>query len=170
MRKVTIVAYDKQWPSLFEAESSLLQITLGRVISLIHHVGSTSVPGLAAKPVIDILLEVVSLNELDNLNAAMERAGYNARGENGISNRRYFTKGREQRSHHVHAFAVGDTQIVKHLAFRDYLIKNKKAVEQYTEIKRAAALASENDIHRYSAFKADFIEHHLRLALMDLER
>ncbi|RQW65234.1 GrpB family protein, partial [Listeria sp. SHR_NRA_18] len=76
MRKVTIVAYDEQWPDLFETESSLLQITLGRVISRIHHIGSTSVPGLAAKPVIDILMEVVSLNELDNLNAAMERAGY----------------------------------------------------------------------------------------------
>ncbi|MHA7846581.1 GrpB family protein [Serratia sp. D1N4] len=169
MRQVTIVAYDEQWPGLFEAESSLLQITLGKVISRIHHVGSTSVPELAAKPVIDILLEVVSLNELDNLNVEMARVGYNARGENGISNRRYFTKGGDQRSHQVHAFVVGDTQIVKHLAFRDYLIKNKKAAELYAEIKRAAVLASENDIHRYSAFKADFIEHHLRLALMDLE-
>ena len=168
MRKVTIVAYDEQWPGLFEAESWLLQITLGKVISQIHHVGSTSVPGLAAKPVIDILLEVVDLNEMDNLNVAMEHAGYTARGENGISNRRYFTKGGDQRSHQIHAFAVGDTQIVKHLAFRDYLIKNKKAAEQYAEIKRVAVLASENDIHCYSAFKVGFIEHHLRLALIDL--
>ncbi|PAA98165.1 GrpB family protein [Serratia fonticola] len=169
MRKVTIVAYDDHWPNLFEAESSLLQLTLGKVALRIHHIGSTSVPGLAAKPVIDILLEVVSLDKLDNLNAAMERAGYTARGENGIPNRRYFTKSGDQRSHQVHAFALGDAQIVKHQAFRDYLIKNKKAAEQYAEIKRVAALASENDPHRYSAFKADFIEHHLRLALMDLE-
>lgn len=169
MRKVIIVAYDEQWPGLFEAESSLLQKTLGKVILRIHHVGSTSVPGLAAKPVIDILLEVIGLDELDNLDAVMESAGYTARGENGIPNRRYFTKGGDQRSHQIHAFAVGDTQIVKHLAFRDYLIKNKKAAEQYAEIKRAAALTSENDIHRYSAFKADFIEHHLRLALIELK-
>ncbi|CAI2030084.1 TPA: GrpB family protein [Serratia fonticola] len=170
MRKVTIVAYDEQWPDLFETESSLLQLALGKVISRIHHVGSTSVPGLAAKPVIDILLEVVSLNALDSLNAAMERAGYTARGENGIPNRRYFTKGGDQRSHQVHAFALGDAQIVKHLAFRDYLIKNMKAAEQYAEVKRAALLASENDNHRYSAFKTDFIEHHLRLALIDQAR
>lgn len=123
MRKVTIVAYDEHWADLFEAESSLLQLTLGKVALRIHHIGSTSVPGLAAKPVIDILLD----------------------------------------------FALSDAQIVKHQAFRDYLIKNKKAAEQYAEIKRVAALASENDPHRYSAFKADFIEHHLRLALMDLE-
>ncbi|QIZ46802.1 MULTISPECIES: GrpB family protein [Dickeya] len=169
MRQVTIVPHDEQWPGLFEAESVLLQITLGQVITQIHHVGSTAVPGLAAKPVIDILLEVVDLSELDELNAAMENAGYTARGENGIPNRRYFTKGGDQRTHHVHAFAIGDTQIVKHVAFRDYLIKNKKAAERYAEIKYAAARESANDTHRYSVLKTNFIKHHLRLALMDVE-
>ncbi|MCL6326552.1 GrpB family protein [Pectobacterium polaris] len=177
MRQLTIVSYDELWLGLFEAESVLLQITLGQVISRIHHVGSTAVrqygstavPGLAAKPVIDILLEVVDLNALDELNAAMEYAGYTVRGENGIQNRRYFTKGGEQRTHHIHAFAVGDTQIVKHLAFRDYLIKNTKAAKRYAEIKCAAVRESENDTHRYSALKTDFIKHHLRLALMGLE-
>ncbi len=127
MRKVAIVTYDEQWPDLFEAERVLLQITLGQVISRIYHIGSTSVPGLAAKPVIDILLEVVDLNKLDELNAEIENAGYTARGENGIQNRRYFTKGGEQRTHHVHAFVIGDTQIVKHVAFRDYLIKKQES-------------------------------------------
>ncbi|RJL48947.1 GrpB family protein [Pectobacterium carotovorum] len=167
MRQVTIVPYDELWPGLFEAESALLKITLGQVIAHIHHVGSTAVPGLAEKPVIDILLEVVDLNALDELNAAMENAGYTVRGENGIQNRRYFTKGGDQRTHHVHAFIVGDTQIVKHVAFRDYLIKNKEAAEQYAEIKCAAARESENDTHRYSALKADFIKHHLQLALIE---
>ncbi|HBV38781.1 MAG TPA: GrpB family protein [Erwinia sp.] len=170
MRKVTIAAYDKQWPAMFEDESLLLKRTLGHVIAQIHHVGSTSVPGLAAKPTIDILLEVVSLNALDTLNAAMARAGYRARGENGIPNRRYFTKGGEQRSHQVHAFATGDRQIVRHLAFRDYLIGNQEAAERYTEVKRSAARASENDMHRYSTFKAGFIEYHLQLALADWAR
>lgn len=84
MRQLTIVPYDELQPCLFEAESVLLKITLGQVISRIHHVGSTAVPGLAAKPVIDILLEVVDLNALDELNAAMEDTGYTVRGENGI--------------------------------------------------------------------------------------
>ncbi|MBK4725377.1 GrpB family protein [Pantoea agglomerans] len=165
MRTVTVTAYDKRWPDLFEAESALLLATLGSIIFRIHHIGSTSVPELAAKPVIDILLEVNGLTELDNANAAMKLNGYTARGENGIPNRRYFTKGGDQRSHQVHAFAVGDSQIIKHLAFRDYLINNKNAAEEYAEIKRAAVLASDNDVHRYSAFKTAFIEHHLRLAL-----
>lgn len=169
MRKVEVIDYDEQWPSLFAEESALLQITLGKVISKIHHVGSTSVPGLAAKPVIDILLEVVDLDELDNLNSVMANAGYAARGEYGIPNRRYFSKGGDQRSHQLHAFVVGDEHIFKLLAFRNYLIKNKEVAEQYAEIKRAAASACENEIRRYSAFKASFIEHHLKLALIDAE-
>ncbi|MBM3114283.1 GrpB family protein [Jeongeupia naejangsanensis] len=170
MRKIEIVAYNKQWPSLFAEESALLQVTLGKVLSKIHHVGSTSVPGLAAKPVIDILLEVVDLDDLDNLNPAMTNIGYTARGEYGIPNRRYFSKGGDQRSHQIHAFAIGDEHIIKLLAFRNYLIKNEDVAEQYAEIKRAAILASENELRRYSAFKAGFIEDHLRLALMDQEQ
>ncbi len=130
MRKLTVVDYDENWPALFEKERSLLQLTLGNVLSQIYHIGSTSVPALAAKPVIDILIEVTSLN------TAMEHAGYTVRGENGISNRRYFTKGGHQRSHHIHAFATGDDQIIKHLAFRDYLIKNKEVAEQYALTKK----------------------------------
>lgn len=170
MRKITVVAYDDRWPDAFEAESALLQATLGHVISGIHHIGSTSVPGLAAKPVIDIMLEVTRLVELDSLNVAMERAGYTARGENGIPGRRYFTKGEEQRSHHVHAFAADDPQIEKHLAFRDYLIRNVKVAEMYARVKRAAAQENERDTDGYSAFKKNFIEHHLRLALIKPEQ
>ncbi|WP_192457545.1 GrpB family protein [Musicola keenii] len=168
MRTVAVVDYDTRWPDVFTAESARLQQTIGKVISRIHHIGSTSVPGLAAKPVIDILLEVVSLNALDQFNAALECIGYTARGENGIPNRRYFTKGGDQRSHQVHAFVVGDKQIIKHLAFRDYLRKNPKAAQQYAEIKRAAILTSKSNSHIYSRLKADFIEYHLRLALMDV--
>ncbi|WP_431195822.1 GrpB family protein [Klebsiella pneumoniae] len=125
MRILTVVDYDEMWPALFENERTLLQMTLGKVISRIHHIGSTSVPGLSAKPVIDILIEVANLEELDSLNQAMEGVGYTVRGENGILNRRYFTKGGNQRSHHIHAFATGDAQIIKHLAFRDYHNRDK---------------------------------------------
>ncbi|EIX9516955.1 GrpB family protein [Klebsiella sp. JL973] len=167
MRMLTVVDYDEMWPTLFENERYLLQMALGKVISQIHHIGSTSVPGLSAKPVIDILIEVTNLEELDRLNQAMERAGYTVRGENGISNRRYFTKGGDQRSHHIHAFTTGDAQIIKHLAFRDYLIKNNNIANQYALMKKNAVLLCENDTHRYSIYKADFIRKHLRMALID---
>ncbi|URQ60020.1 GrpB family protein [Pantoea alhagi] len=170
MRTIIVVPYDDKWPEMFEAESLLIKTLLGGVAKSIHHIGSTSVPGLSAKPVIDILLEVSDINELDTYNSAMTRAGYVARGENGISGRRYFIKGGDQRSHQVHAFAVGDMQVVRHLAFRDYLRKNRVIAGESAEIKLSAALLSKNDVHRYSALKANFIEHHLRLALNAQER
>lgn len=168
MRKIAVVPYDEKWPQLFEAESLLIKTVLGGVAENIHHIGSTSVPGLSAKPVIDILLEVSDISALDN--SAMTRVGYIARGENGITGRQYFIKGGDRRSHQVHAFAVGDIQVLRHLAFRDYLIKNKDIAEEYADIKREAAVICQNDARRYSALKEKFIEHHLQLALNDLER
>lgn len=170
MREIVVVPYDEKWPEIFKAESFLIKTLLGDVAKDVHHIGSTSVPGLSAKPVIDILLEVFDINQLDKCSAVMFDAGYIARGENGIAGRRYFIKGGDQRSHQVHAFSVGDTQILRHLAFRDYLRKNSDIARDYSEIKCAAALLCENDAHRYSAFKTNFIEHHLQLALIDLER
>lgn len=78
-----------------------------------------------------------------------------------------FTKGGNQRSHHIHAFATGDAQIIKHLAFRDYLIKHNDVAIQYALMKKSAMLLCENDSHRYSIYKADFIQKHLRMALID---
>lgn len=165
MRKIIVVPYDDRWPEMFEAESLLIKRLLGGMAKDVHHIGSTSVPGLSAKPVIDMLLEVSDINELDKYHSAMTQAGYVARGENGIAGRRYFIKGGDQRSHQVHAFAVGDMQVLRHLAFRDYLRRNKDIAEEYAEIKHAAALLSRNDPHRYSALKAKFIERHQQLAL-----
>ena len=164
MRTITVVPYDDKWPEMFEAERLLIKTLLGEVAKEIHHIGSTSVPGLSAKPVIDILLEVSDINELDRYNCAMAHAGYVARGENGIPGRRYFIKGGEQRSHQVHAFAGGDKQVLRHLVFRDYLRENTNIAGKYAELKHSAALLSRNDAYRYSALKANFIVHHLRLA------
>ncbi|WP_338637706.1 GrpB family protein [Erwinia persicina] len=165
MRTVVIVPYDDKWPEMFETESLQIKTLLGAVAVSVHHIGSTSVPGLSAKPIIDILVEVTDINELDAYNLAMVSAGYISRGENGIPGRRYFIKGGGQRSHQVHAFAIGDLQVLRHLIFRDYLRKNRDIAGEYAEIKHSAALLSQNDVHRYSALKADFIAHHLRLAL-----
>jgi len=154
---------------MFEAESLLIKTLLGGVAKDIHHIGSTSVPGLSAKPIIDILLEVSDINELDRYNSAMAHAGYVIRGENGISGRRYFIKGGDQRSHQVHAFASGDIQVLRHLVFRDYLRENTHIAEMYAELKHSAVRLSRNDAHRYSAHKANFIAHHLRLAQAESE-
>jgi GrpB-like predicted nucleotidyltransferase (UPF0157 family) len=169
MRIVVVAPYDQQWPVQYQAERARLEAVLKSVMVSSHHIGSTSVPGLVAKPVIDILLEVTDLSELDKCNWAMAASGFDARGENGIAGRRYFTKGGERRSHQVHAFEVGDEQIVKHLAFRDYLIENPQVAEAYAELKQNAAKVCRNDIKRYQQMKNDFISHYLKLAMEEPE-
>ena len=158
VRRMKVVEYLAEWPYLYEQEIALLREALGDEIVQSHHIGSTAVPGLAAKPVIDILLEVRSVDGLDDLSEAMRGLGYQPKGEFGIPGRRYFPKGGDDRTYHLHAFAVGDPQIEKYLAFRDYLRMYPAAVVEYAAVKRAAAAAHETDPEGYVAFKQCFVE------------
>ena len=90
MRKVEVVPYNEEWPKLFQQEAVLIRQVLEREIIDIHHIGSTSVPGLHAKPIIDIIPVVKSISNVDNYTKSMEDIGYEALGENGLSGRRYF--------------------------------------------------------------------------------
>ena len=118
---VRVIPYDRTWPAQFEAEQSRLYALLPDCICNVLHIGSTSVPDRVAKPIIDILLEVRSLDEIDVQSSAMAALGYAAHGEYGLPRRRYFTKGEPARTHHVHAYATGDSEIERHIVFRDYL-------------------------------------------------
>lgn len=158
MRKIEIVNYDHSWPQLFETEQDLLQQTLGDVCIKIFHIGSTAVPELAAKPIIDILIEVTDVEVLDELNVEMESIGYNPKGEFGIPGRRYFQKGDDNRSHHIHAFTHGDPNVMRYIAFRDYLRTHPKVAREYGELKRNVADACENDAGKYCDGKDRFVK------------
>ena len=158
VRSMKVVDYSAEWPRLYERELALLREALGNEIVRTHHIGSTAVPGLAAKPVIDILLEVQSVERLDTFDKAMENLGYQPHGEFGIPGRRYYPKGGDDRTHHVHAFAGGDRQIEAYLAFRDYLRTHQAVVAEYAAVKREGAMAHETDPEGYVAFKHDFVE------------
>ncbi|MBA0167331.1 GrpB family protein [Pectobacterium sp. CFBP8739] len=159
-RTITVVDYDPQWATNYTTAARELTQALGDVAVRLHHIGSTAVPGLPAKPVIDMLLEVVSLSDLDRFDHVMVDLGYRPRGENGIAGRRYYTKGGAARTHHLHAFVVGNGHIQRHLAFRDYLRANPSVCAEYAAIKRAAALECDNDAAVYSQLKDDFIATH----------
>ncbi|MEH2922170.1 GrpB family protein [Samsonia erythrinae] len=159
-RTITVVDYDPQWATDYATAARAIMQALGEVAVRIHHIGSTAVPGLPAKPVIDMLLEVVALSDLDRLENVMVDLDYCPRGENGIARRRYYTKGGDARTHHLHAFVVGDEHIQRHLSFRDYLRANPAVCAEYAAIKRAAALACDNDAAVYSQLKNDFIAMH----------
>jgi GrpB-like predicted nucleotidyltransferase (UPF0157 family) len=166
VRIIEVVPYDEAWPSTFVTEKQSLSDMLGECVLAIHHIGSTAVPGLPAKPIIDILLEVSDLFVFDIRSPLLAGLGYQAKGEFGIPGRRYFTKGGERRTHQLHAFKRSDTNVTRHLAFRDYLRTHPEIAVEYADLKRRVAASCENDIERYSAGKHDFVEAHQAAALV----
>ena len=164
-RVIEVVDYDLNWKKAFEKERVILSKAIGNNAVKIEHIGSTSVVGLAAKPVIDILIEVTSLNELDISNKNIEALGYLVKGENGIEGRRYFQKGGNQRTHHVHAFQTNDFHLYRHRAFKEYLITHSEIAKKYGSLKKEAVSKSDNNINLYMALKNDFIQKHEKLAL-----
>ncbi|UCC79723.1 MAG: GrpB family protein [Candidatus Zixiibacteriota bacterium] len=164
-RIIRVVDYDSRWPDLFQMESKAISDALGDLIVRIHHIGGTAVPGLAAKPTIDILLEVEDVNQLDRYNAQMEKLGYTPEGEYGIPGRRYFHKGNPDRTYHVHAFNAGSDGALRHIAFRDYLIAHPQIAREYGDLKRRCARDCDNDIDKYGDLKNDFIKTHEKRAM-----
>ena len=147
MRNIVVVEYAYEWPEPFAAEARRLGDALSSVLIAIHHIGSTSVPGLAAKPVIDILAVIRSLNELDACNDAMIALGYEPKGELGIVGRRFFSKGSDDcRTHHVHAYELGHLEIGAHLDFRDYLRAHPDHARRYAKLKAKLAERQRDDI------------------------
>jgi GrpB-like predicted nucleotidyltransferase (UPF0157 family) len=165
MRKIEVVDYDPAWPQLFEFECEELCRTLGAVAVSIHHIGSTAVPGLAAKPVIDIVVQVTRLIDMDCHESHMMGIGYEPKGEFGIPGRRFFQKGGDNHTHHVHAFAQGDPHVFRHIVFRDYLKLNPNVATEYGELKRRVAQGCHNDIEVYRQGKDAFIKRIEALAI-----
>jgi GrpB-like predicted nucleotidyltransferase (UPF0157 family) len=164
-RVVNVVDYDLNWPDSFAIEKKLLANVIGINAVSIEHIGSTAVAGLAAKPVIDILVEVTSLSDLDASSNGIAALDYIVKGESGISGRRYFQKGGNQRSHHVHAFQTGDLNLIRHRAFKEYLIAHPRVSSEYGQIKKEAVLNCGNNINVYMTLKNEFIKKFEKLAV-----
>lgn len=163
---ISVVPYDPNWIVEFEKESNKIKSMLGDVLDKINHIGSTAVPGLQAKPVIDIMLEVTSLDLLDGKAIDFENLAYEVKGELGIKGRRYYRKGGDNRTHQIHAFKSGDDNILRHLAFRDYLIAHKSIAEEYGFLKSKIAKTCNHDIEKYCDDKDPFIKEHEAKAMI----
>ncbi len=160
MSRVSVVAYDERWPHAFAVSSEEVSAALRSNLIEIHHIGSTSIPGIYAKPIIDMLAVVRDLTAIDQRTDRMESLGYEAMGEFGIPGRRYFRRNASngQRTEHVHAFVVGSVDVLRHLAFRDYLRAFPKIADRYSDLKRRLAAANTNDIDAYIHGKNGFIK------------
>ena len=131
------------------------------VFQALHHVGSTSVPGLAAKPVIDLLGETASLSQMEAARPALAALGYRWRGENGIAGRRYFTRDDPDtgaRAVHLHVHASDDPAVARHLAFRDRLRAEPGLAQAYLAEKRRCAALHPGDSGAYTACKEGWIK------------
>jgi GrpB-like predicted nucleotidyltransferase (UPF0157 family)/GNAT superfamily N-acetyltransferase len=149
-RVVEVVPYDPQWPARFAEESAAVHAALGDTVIRIEHIGSTSVPGLAAKPIIDMLPLVRSVAELGGRIPAMAAIGYLPRGEFGLPGRCYFVKGTAYaRRVHCHAYAIDHPEVERHLAFRDYLRAHPVARDAYAALKIEMAQRHPADIVAY---------------------
>ncbi|WP_059171027.1 GrpB family protein [Bacillus sp. FJAT-27445] len=154
-RKVKVVPYSNEWPRRFSGETEILIEAMAPDDVVFHHIGSTSVPGLSAKPIIDILAEAESLSIFDRAIEIFRLAGYEARGEKGISGRRYFIKydSNGDRLVHLHAFEKGSPEIRRHLVFREYLRRHPLRAAEYGKVKEMAAVMFPEDISSYIAYK-----------------
>jgi GrpB-like predicted nucleotidyltransferase (UPF0157 family) len=158
--KVEVVPPDSTWRERFELESKQIVLAMGENIIAIHHMGSTAIPGIYAKPVIDFLIEVKDITKTDEQSAAMTALGYEAMGEFGLPGRRYFRKNSspEIRTHNVHIYETGSPEITRHLAFRDYIIAHPDAAQQYSDLKRELAKKYPQNIEGYMDGKDEFIK------------
>lgn len=171
-RTVIVMPYQDHWPQAFALEHQALLSALSHTAVALHHIGSTAVPGLAAKPIIDMLLEVSDLAQLDACADALAKLGYIAKGENGIAGRRYFYKNSPssvpQRSHHLHAFVCGATEVRQHLLFRDFLRANPTTATEYAALKSALAQQFADNPAGYQDGKNAFIAKTLQQALKNI--
>lgn len=159
MKKVEVVPYDPEWPHLFEVESARIKKVLGDNCFEIHHIGSTAVLGLAAKPIIDMIPVVRDIRLVDQANERMEQLGYEVRGENGILFRRFFSKNSDhlKEKFHLHIFEEGASDIERHLKFRDWINSHPEDKKAYAALKKELAVRYPEDIFNYVCGKDAFV-------------
>lgn len=167
---VVLKKHHKEWKEAFDAEKENLKRLLGDIVLDIQHTGSTAVPGLLAKPLIDMTMAVRTLSDAEKIRPILEANGYTYR-ENGPNDevKRLFVKGpEEKRTHHLHVTELGSSVWRNDIAFRDWLLFHPEDVKRYEELKRSLAKKHAETREFYTKGKYPFIEEILKKALRDV--
>src|ERR1051326_1079250 len=171
-RYIEVSEYQHDWPVRFKVESDLIRGVFGLTVESIHHIGSTSVPNMRAKPVIDILIVIKPDTPVEKFYPGMEKLGYDCRGEclnapiPGTLGRYYFSKDVSGKRHsHVHVCHAGHFQIAELLAMRDYLRTHPEAAQEYGALKSNLAQQFAYDNQGYMKGKDAYIKQLISLAM-----
>ncbi|MBR5347688.1 MAG: GrpB family protein [Lachnospiraceae bacterium] len=159
-KQVIVEKYDEAWEQDFRQIESELKEALGGLALRIEHVGSTSVKGLSAKPIIDIDIVIPDYSCFDAVVSALQKIGYQHEGDLGIPGREAFNySGKERlRKHHLYVCTEDSEELRRHLTFRDYLRSHPEAVCEYSRVKEEGARLFPEDIDKYIEYKSPFIE------------
>ena len=157
---VLIADYDPEWPLHFEAAKRTIAQAVGPLLVSIEHIGSTAVPNVASKPIIDIMPGIRRFEDGFDCVAPLEALGYDCRGELGIPGRHYFVKNDVQgvREQQLHMVVVGTDFWAKKLLFRDYMRTNPDEANEYAQLKRSLAKRYRQDREAYTEGETVFIE------------
>jgi GrpB-like predicted nucleotidyltransferase (UPF0157 family) len=154
---VLIQAYDPAWPHTFSKLAARVKTALGSLVVTIEHIGSTAVPGLAAKPIIDLDVVLNSPTHLPEAIRLLATIGYVHEGDLGLAGREAFRSPAGEVRHHLYVLASGANELHRHVAFRDALRSDKVLRDRYAALKRALAEKYQVDRSGYTEAKSDFI-------------
>jgi len=163
---VELKPYNPKWKDLFVQESDLISSAISEFLVDIQHIGSTAIPDIVSKPIIDVAAAIDSLENIEKIIAPLEKIGFIYRGEQGIPDRHLFVKGGEEfRTHHLHVMFKEHHEWKKHLVFRDYLLEHPEEARQYSELKKKLEKEYKEDREAYTDSKTTFINGILEKAM-----
>lgn len=169
-RPLVIVEYDPQWPLLYEEEKAMILSVIEDKILAIEHIGSTAVPGLGAKPIIDIMVGIRRISDAAECIKPLATVGYEyvPEYETETPDRRYFRKGPPEKHRHLHMTELGSEFWISHLLFRDYLRTYPQTAQEYYELKKKLAAKFKVDGDAFTDAKSEFIERVIEKARKEL--
>ena len=162
---VRVVEYDANWLLRFQSLEARVRSVLGARVARVEHIGSTSVPGLAAKPILDVDVVVRTAADLEPSIRLLEASGYLHEGDLGVPGREALRCPPGSEHHHLYLLVEGSRELRRHLAFRDALRASRVLCEEYASLKRALAQRFHDDRRAYTSGKSDFIEATLKRLL-----
>jgi GrpB-like predicted nucleotidyltransferase (UPF0157 family) len=154
---ISILDYDTAWPKRFERLATRVRAALGELVARVDHVGSTAVPGLAAKPIIDLDIVVPVDARIQPIIGKLAQIGYVHQGDLGVAGREAFYSPAGEDQHHLYLLVDGALELKRHLAFRDALRADSELREAYAQLKRSLAAQHPNNKDAYVAGKTDFV-------------